>query len=380
MHTPADKTFPPPDYSKFLPFYDVFREVERLCEQRNFTVNWLRADEGRLSRLETQLRNLGFRRFGPEVHKGSYAIVFEGNERQMLRIVNSESAETRPKDMDVLQPMLRVDFNGSGVVEILPKVHTLFDIIETPELSKQYGITREGAAQILRQLVIDNLHYDRIFFDCAPQNVGIIKDPAGNNVPVIIDPGVVIDPIQLTDIMNKATGLRFIDVLKVRLAHDFSTRHFQDRAAADFSTYEAMKGPDVAVFSTLRDLGKEPASNHDYVGAQKHHMKQLGLEYGKTSNTIGMIELKKFADERLYISGVRPHKKIDGRMQPVGEQLAKDYDPMRSTWGQMVNGDGLYRNEIAEIVRAAGQDENPNVGFCTKIKEAAAAYKGTGKS
>ncbi len=85
MNKPFDK----PDYAKFAQLGKVLKTASGL--EKNLTAFSLDADSQERWDLETELEKIGFRRLNnSNMKKGSYAIVIEGNDQQMLRIVHKQ--------------------------------------------------------------------------------------------------------------------------------------------------------------------------------------------------------------------------------------------------------------------------------------------------
>ncbi len=344
-----------PDYTEFRPFYEVFGKLWEEWNESASRNSTLQALDHRMERmLEARLRDIGFMRVGAKTHRGSFAIVFEGSNHQMLRVVNKANAETRSTNWNVLQPIMKVDFNGEGLIEILPKVHTLKEIIEDANLRQQYGITQKIAAEMIRQLLINSLHdNDSVLFDASARNVGIVRDRSGQNVPVIIDPGVIIDSAKLGDPMHSKTSATFMEVLKRRLDSHFCT--------VEEDTDRALARSDAEIHRMLQYLRREPVKSWPFEEAQKCHMETLGLKYGETVNTIGIEKLRQFAKDHDHLS-----------------QLAPGYLPLMTTYEKMAERDGLYPSEISGIVRRASENarlKDRKLGFCQKIQKAADDYK-----
>ena len=172
-------------HEEFLPVQQV---LENALSIDNGTSRYLKTDEN-VSRLTGILKRAGFIKLSPIVKHGTRALVFEANDRQMLRITHETVSEKRLCTPEVLQPLKTIS-EGDYKIEVLPKVNMLDEIIEDPDLSNKFGLSKKDIPTVISQ-IFRSLPNNIIFRDLGPENIGIIRYH-DINVPLIVDAGAAI--------------------------------------------------------------------------------------------------------------------------------------------------------------------------------------------
>ncbi|MDX1974512.1 MAG: hypothetical protein SFT92_02425 [Rickettsiales bacterium] len=140
-------------------------------------------------KISAAVEELGFTQLSVLIRSTPGVVVLEANNGQQLRITYKPAAE-RPTAPQVLKPLKTVAYDG-GVIEILPKVRCLGDIIEDPDLSKHYGITERDVPSIVQNL-FHGLPNAQFVKNVDVDGIGIIPYN-GINVPVVVEPQVTVD-------------------------------------------------------------------------------------------------------------------------------------------------------------------------------------------
>jgi hypothetical protein len=158
----------------------------------------------RLQSILSWLDAHGFKRLHSRLRAGSYALVLEAENHQMVRIVPVKDEAPRPYLPYMLQPIMSEEVDGFRV-EVLPKVLMFNDIMASVNtehnLVERYGMAggfSAALARIARRLMVDAAHDGYMLWDPNSSNIGVIKDAAGNIVPVVVDGGSLVDVGKLT--------------------------------------------------------------------------------------------------------------------------------------------------------------------------------------
>lgn len=291
--------------------------------------------------LEDLLEHVGFGRLSLKVRHGGQALVFEGNGNQMLRVVcerDYHERAPRPWMLEATQT-LHTEHN---VVEVLPKVHTLFDILRDPNLVKAYGIENKDVQHYIMQLMVDAAHDGYLFCDPSLSNVGIARGADGQNIPLVIDPGAVAPLGKLAGIHN----------LQLRIRVERNPHYFDERAQL-YAREEAGKGDLMPYINYLKE--QSPTPPRVYRAAQQCHRQELGLEMEKLRNVLGREEckaaLREFYEERKSY-GPQPRSKH----VRLGAQLIENR---------------ISADELGDIIEEAMHAPDQGQGFCERIRQEA---------
>ena len=203
---PVDEVVRAVDYSGFQHTRDVLSRGRMNQIHQNETADHFKDKD--LAELVECLESHGFRRVSNKISRGFFAIVLEANHNQMIRIVDKQAEYPRHHEPDVLQPVQVIDDLPRYRIEILPKVHTLSEILAgrvkkdpkkpidkaSKQLADYYGLSKnpeqaknEIESYVLR-LISDNMKNGQFFYDVALSNICLVKDEQGNNVPLVLDP------------------------------------------------------------------------------------------------------------------------------------------------------------------------------------------------
>jgi hypothetical protein len=338
---PPESPFPPADYGKLRPVGEVLtpKKIEELARESS----GVKSMQGSLKYVLGELANAGFKRVvSDHVLSGSSALVLEANNHQMIRIVDARDAEkARSKDDDVLQPVNVIPVMGHRV-EILPKVHSLLELIKHPEIAEKYGLRGmvKVAETFLRRLIVENLHKGKFFFDPSISNVGVIQDINGQAVPVIIDSGAVVERAGAGTICD----LNFIS---------------RCNESGVFSEYMGMypNRTNKTPMEYLEFLATQSYPDTlPYAEAQAEHLKRLGLEKGKPNGAVGRSLRDQFVRERMDDM----EKRYARDPAEYGRHPERFIPPWRAAYPTMVDY-GWYQGELTDIVREAAKavGENP---------------------
>ncbi|NBX02521.1 MAG: hypothetical protein EBR02_00355 [Alphaproteobacteria bacterium] len=350
--------------------------------------------------LLKHLESIGFRRLSKDTMAGGYAVVAAANSNLMIRIATKNSSglpeqyrePPRPDSPDVLQPIVSTTVAGYWI-EILPKVHTLKQLIDFSDVAKEYGISEVADAESLvrsfiSQLVRDNLQRGKLFFDPSFSNIAIIKDKNKKNVPIILDPGAVVDVDKATNAQKLEFGRRCYNTKCVpNLKKSFPEigNAFDDSGYVlpEFESEICRVGQ--FCIDHFNSLPKIPAAEKiDYEAAQDAHLASRGLEKGKIKGVLDDKQLENafdnFETERtlqqgnssaaLYpqalISGVSPGEFQEANRAVVaGEHFSKDHINL------LPEGEKRQREDVPL------SEQRP--GFCHRIRQHLVEQHGVGR-
>lgn len=235
--------------------------------------------------LVEKLESIGIKRVSDRCMAGAIAFLLETNDHQMVRLVHEDAEHERAVKPYILQPIVshKVDLQrhgehlGSYYIEILPKVHTLQELLEQPQLAKSYNIydVYKTSREFIHHLLVDARKNKQFFFDPSPQNIGVIQDRNGKPVPVIIDAGAAID-------------LNMVDSLKWA---QFAERVYRDRWVLGIDNINNPQRAEVEGWTTkiptqyllpmlkyVDNLRRtDYGTPHAYEEAQAAHLERLGL-------------------------------------------------------------------------------------------------------
>lgn len=319
--------------------------------------------------IPNMLEDMGFRRINHDFKAGGMALVFEGGNHQMIRLV-TDREQARNKDSDILQPVKTIELPQDFRIEILPKVHILAEILQDPQLAEAYGLKdpEQEARGFLRHLVVENFARDNFLFDPSMYNVALIHDKAGHNVPVIIDAGAVV-PLEAAErhhffnFAQRAALTQFapevVDVIPDK-SMVYNTHWGQHHTADEV----VEMGQQLAALLHSAKVEK----TYPYEEAQAEHLKRLRLEAGKLTGVVSSDDLRAFSEVRKGI-------------EMSAAKLGARYSPRYSTFVRLVQDEGVYPTQLAEYVRQAlqeyfsaetmanmkGDTERP--GFCERIEQ-----------
>jgi len=377
-HTPFEET----DYKSFVDTGEVLRREHLLkkisnlagsdSSEPNTTFVHLDKDGGRgFSSLAKNLQEAGLRLVSETVKAGSYALVLESNNHQMIRIASNDCDEKPTGRPDILQPLKTLRIDGCKV-DILPKVHSFQEIMRDDALAASYGLPprpdRE-LGQLVTNLIIENWNDGRFLWDCSPANIGLIQDGQGRNVPIIIDPGAVIN-------RNDATEVHY-DIFQPRFFYVWKNREAVYSYLGEVPEEELGYSESAQIKQYINYLAEQP---HDvsppYRAAQEAHVERLGLEYGKITGVLDDAELMaelvrcaKITDEHNKFRADY-NASAKGAAEPMAElPLYTDQSP--SLYTAALNAH-ISRGQLG----AAAQAFIPNVegasnprGLCEHIRE-----------
>jgi len=278
-------------------------------------------DRSNLERLLGVLKEHGIHRIKENLNSGASALVsgasalvLETNDNQIVRIIRAKTKEIQSLPPTVLQPLYTIDVDDF-CIQIMPKVHTLQKIFDSPKLRSEYNINEHWLSDYINQLKADSYKYGSYYWDLynVTNNIGLIKDENGKNVPIIID-------------LEAASS--------IANPHPILKEMFFDKQQYD-----------------MEKLPNLPQTDTNYIAAQNAHVKGLGLEYGKIKGALNydyiQKELEDFADKR---------KK---------QNKHTDY-PTNPLWVDVVNS-GVSKSEFGYEADKALQSRT-NQGFCHDIR------------
>ena len=192
------------------------------------------SEDERVEELFEHLANKGFRKVG-KLYYGGYAIVLEGGNHQMIRVVPKGRERERVNAPYMVQPLTTIDdFNGYHI-EILPRVHTARDILNSVvDLGPQYGFVQnksEESTSRYKERVEGELYKEmmdfRDYLEVAHQmnftdpwltNMAMFMTEQGP-VMKILDPGAVV-PLSRKQIMNNIDRNRSLNECRNPKYHD----------------------------------------------------------------------------------------------------------------------------------------------------------------
>lgn len=357
----------------FLQNYKNFRRTQDVLSQvagnvhYNATVDTLNTYH-ELEKLSATLIKQGFKRLNKNISHGRHAIVLEANNHQMIRIIAKGMEETyRLEDTSILQPLGTIDTLSGYHIEILPKIHTLDEIVEDDGLAKQYGFPSTHkerlayAGQYMRRLIVDNLKHGNFFYDPDLSNAAIIKDDKGFNTPVIIDAGSVVK--------YPPDDTSYYTYFALRLARNNYSQEFNERFP---NLIKKVTGDDRLPLNLLSALTKlrleragrkfsdylirqSYASEMPYAQAQAAHLKSLGLEKGKISGLWNDPKYKHLAVPSAIIQDNLYPDEAAGIIKSVVDELDK---VTPKTWEGRMPPPGTKYPSLPE-----------GVGFCGLIRQ-----------
>jgi hypothetical protein len=334
------------DYNRFRHTRDVLSRARMDQIHKNETADHFKDQD--LAELVGCLESHGFRHVSNKISRGFFAIVLEANHNQMIRIVDKEAEYSRHKEPDVLQPVQVIDELPRYRIEILPKVHTLSEILAgrvkkdpqrpidnaSKQLADYYGLSKdpeqaknEIESYVLR-LISDNMKNGQFFYDVALSNICLVKDEQGKNVPLVLDPCAKISAKQMQALFDKPHERgqkaendeldQFADTLSVYPVFN----QFQEFMVEQMITTGCMDAR-VILKHYLKNISEHPLQDEmPYEKVQEAHLKRLGLKAGESVGVISGERLQEGAD----IAG-------------------------SSLFQKMVGEDGLYQEEIGAIVK-----------------------------
>lgn len=384
--------------------YGSFRPVESLLSaegvlpsvaERNQAAQLLLNESSShvLEALKRKIEALGVFRLSSNVKHGAYALVFEAPNHQVVRIGLIHAGDPpRSKDPDVLQPLISRKTKEFRI-EVLPKVHTLEEVLDSPILSRVYHLGHDPqeaaikAEAMVRDMVLHNLNKvpPKLFFDISRGNIGVLLDKKQQPVFVIIDPGAVCDLEKAGNIEHLQLAIRYSMQDHYLGLKDECQKHM--KAGFYMPRYNA-SGVGIMVAGTHQEM-QEACKRHvaalfkeaytdkriDYVSAQRGLRRSLGLSQDSVAgvSTLRKIEevLEEFAQERSTLK-------------------TTEHDPNHSIWAQSLRA-GVGKSEFGSMATAAANEhfnesehysndpekglaENPadhRPGFCHRIKEEA---------
>lgn len=212
-----------------------------------------------------------------DVDGESVALILEADHFQILRIARTQrraddkSPESPRLDRPyIVQPTMVMDDLPGYHIEVLPKVHTLQDIIDDPELAAEYGWGRKSdesptaykirlhTSQEMRDLESTIANDGKLYRDLYFANVAIVKNREGGSAFLVLDPDCVVEPSQCPN--------------------------------AD------------QVSQKMRNTGT-PRDLHYYADAQAYHLEQLELEKGKIKTDGDAAEVGTWVDKAATVNG-----------------------------------------------------------------------------
>ena len=205
----------PPDYGAFKPVEQVFTLDEAQWAPQSVTrphptFTHVLSKPGAIEAIVAKLQDDGFRRVHGKLRYGSAGYVMEGHDNQIIRIVGHAYEQPRPDRPYVLQPITS-QIVGDVRIEILPKVHTLAEILASQPLRNAYGYgdrdRHEVAREILGQMSDLCKSDGYAFSDTKTENIAIVRDVSGNNVPLILDPGAILRLDSATQLPDESLAL-----------------------------------------------------------------------------------------------------------------------------------------------------------------------------
>jgi hypothetical protein len=275
------------DYKDYVSATKALKLAVAEISGKNFTATAI--DQHKTAaEVVSELKDKGFKRVAKHFYYGKFAVVFEGMNHQIIRIANETSENPRLKLPFILQPIDTINMDGYNI-EILPKIHTLEEIMHSNELQKHYGFPDDPylySNKMALDLLIRSANNLMLFFDCSAENIGIIKDKNGDNIPVIIDAGA------LRPLNTENQDTIHIKKLEEELNHKFKDSglpKFSDSLARTIlqffgeldHVYEnfAIK-PDLEKYFISLCRNKLVLPERGYAAAQANHLKLLGLDNG----------------------------------------------------------------------------------------------------
>ena len=321
MHDPAADNMTPHHLAPT--HYGTFKTPGRVLGKRsifkvssaieNCTADGLDAGPDERQAIVRHLEKMGFRRISSDITGGRFALVMEANNHQMVRIVDTLFEPPRSKASYVLQPTMTTSVEGFRI-EVLPKVHTLYELTKDASLAYKYGIddALDHAGDFIRQLMTSALRDGKLFYDCSIENIAIVQDAQGHNVPLIMDAGALTKLDKATDRQWTQIGLRLYgdDMLP-----DFHERVHPFPGELEIKSWIRNEHiPDDylrPVREYVMEMARLPAPLLDYEQAQGAHRERLGLQEGKIAGVYTEADVRailgpEVADELpVYLAALR---------------------------------------------------------------------------
>lgn len=349
-------SLPPVDYRLFQPVASVLKAKN--LNDENKTADALIYGR-RLPELAKLLEAAGIRRISTRIRNGENAIVLEANDNMMIRIA-LDSERPRDKDDDILQPIATLEGMKGFRVEVLPKIHTLAEVIASPELCAQYKLTDPNAQaqQFIQRLVSDNLHKGKLFYSNPPENVALLKDRSGNPVPVILDPGSLADAEHPAKAPGDAYGRKYYDTMAMISMTNLDV----------FDDFGAGMATEMNLGKLIRKQLDEWSKRHHArplacAEAQAAHLERLGLVRGEIRDA-ATPRLR--AEERHQFIGERQHY-----LHSEDSKTGQVFQPHDAIYEQL-RDKGVSQSEFGDMAKAAlADDTTQGEGFCHRIREQA---------
>lgn len=356
--TPSSKDrpespFPPTEYDKFRATGQVFTR-DMAVPKDNRTLENLRTDEdhfgGGFSKIVERLAGLGFRRIHQQVQHGKFAIVLEADNHQKIRIITKARKEARYSDGYYLQPTASYEHKGYRI-DILPKVHTLREILDDQKLMSEYGIEREGAGEFLKQLVFEAWKNHQFFSDAKFDNIAILKNSEGKAVPVILDPGASCAMKEATNPIGASVGS--ISALEYFfIQHSDLRDEWVNYIASQNIVFHTTDDKLLSMIDYLEHAAGEYQGHPPeyYTVAQAYHRKSLGLNDKGITGVLDDAQLEDLLKE----------------MTEIKEEYGYHYNPVRIEALKNGVSHNHFDHAMKRVIKSYVPDRR---GFCEQIRQ-----------
>ena len=194
MSDSFESLFAHPGYEGYHPIDEVIRaEAYRPKTVKHIFTN---SEPKEIDELIEYIKKLGFRKVSARPKIGCNGVILEANNHQMIRI-EIDGGERQRIVKDYVLWSLKTFKCGRYNIEILPKIHTLAEIVADKNLARAYefpeGHERKEAERLIERLTTDMLHDHELLADGKFPNIAIIKNAKGANIPLCLDPGATED-------------------------------------------------------------------------------------------------------------------------------------------------------------------------------------------
>jgi hypothetical protein len=355
------------DYSGFVSTASVVDAARHIHHQDsrllNITSEIMDSNRGDAQRLAEYLEKLGFRRLHKDnTRYGCNAIVFEGNDSQVIRIVHKRiEKEPRLDSPFILQPIATYDAPGDYRIEVLPEVHTLSELMDEKNipLRENYGVTYaigQKLGELKTQLINDALSQNIMIFDAKTANIAVVKNKNGELVPLIIDADAACEIPDSSYIDNNYGHMGRMFKVFATILKTVNPEAFHKKAEV---CVEALGKVDVAgAIPIFTDFINDYKAHHAvfthsaeyYASAQTDHLESLGLTTGAANKVLNDEQLdralREFVAERTH----------------SGEQ---GLDPTQ-TVGYHALKAGVSKSEFGAAAKASAARSEE--GFCHRIR------------
>jgi len=180
----------PPDYNLFMKQALHWNRELEAQGKMNFTLQKLMENPERLSTISSHLYRQGIRQYPDQLMGGNMALAMDISDNAVLRVVDAKAESPRRKDWKIIQPVADLGEVAETRMEILPKVVTLKEAIDSN------SVTQAQALDMTKNLVAAFAQENRFFWDCRPENIAVVKH-GSSLVPLLLDSGAEVPMSQM---------------------------------------------------------------------------------------------------------------------------------------------------------------------------------------